>query len=111
MIRHALSEMLIRGDIHDDVIASHVITISEVRMSPDLKIAKAFVMPLGGEDIDAVLAALNKNKRFIRGELSHRVHLKYAPDVRFLADESFDEAKRIDQILGSPKVRQDLDHN
>ncbi len=109
MIRHALSEMLIRGDIHDDVIASHVITISEVRMSPDLKIAKAFVMPLGGVDIEPVLKALENNKRYIRGEIAHKVHLKYAPDFRFIADKSFEEASRIDKILDSPHVRQDLD--
>ena len=111
MIRHALSDMLIRGDIHDDVIASHVITVSEVRMSPDLKVAKVFIMPLGGQDVDAVVTALNNNKRFIRGEIAHKVHLKYAPEIRFLTDESFEEANRIDEILESPKVRRDLDES
>lgn len=111
MIRHALAEMLARGEIHDDVIAAHVITIPEVRMSPDLKQATAFVMPLGGEDIEAVLAALERNKRFLRGEIAHAVNLKYAPDLRFRADRSFDEALRIDQLLHSPAVRRDLDND
>ena len=99
--------MLIRGEIHDDVLASHVITISEVRMSPDMKLATAYVMPLGGKDVGPVVDALNKQKRFIRGEIAQAVNLKYAPDVRFREDESFEEATRIDRLLDSPKVRQD----
>ena len=111
MIRHALAEMLTRGEIHDDVIAAHVITVPEVRMSPDLKIATVYVMPLGGEDIEPVLAALDRNKRFLRGEIAHAVNLKYAPDLRFRADRSFDEALRIDQLLHSPAVRRDLEND
>ena len=107
MIRHSIAEMLIRGEIHDDVLASHVITISEVRMSPDMKLATAYVMPLGGKDVGPVVDALNKQKRFIRGEIAQAVNLKYAPDVRFREDESFEEATRIDRLLDSPKVRQD----
>jgi ribosome-binding factor A len=107
MIRHALAEMLVRGEIHDDVLASHVITISEVRMSPDLKLATAYVMPLGGKDIAPVLAALNEHRRYIRGRLAGVVNLRAAPDVRFREDESFEEATRIDRLLDSPKVRQD----
>jgi ribosome-binding factor A len=101
--------MLTRGDIHDDVLARHVITISEVRMSPDLKLATIFVMPLGGADLDPVLKALDANKRYIRGELAHSVNLKFAPDIRFRADQTFDEAYRIDKLLDSPRVRRDIE--
>ena len=109
IMRHALAEMLVRGEIHDDVIAAHVITISEVRMSPDLKLATIYVMPLGGQDLGPVLESLGNNRRFIRGELARAVNLKFAPDIRFRADESFEEATRIDRLLDSPKVRQDVD--
>jgi len=108
LIRHALAEMLTRGDIHDDVLARHVVTVPEVRMSPDLKLATVYVMPLGGKDVAQVLSALDSNKRYIRGEVAHAINLKFAPDIRFLADETFDESERIDQILRSPKVAQDL---
>lgn len=109
IMRHALAEMLVRGEIHDEVIAEHVITISEVRMSPDLKLATIYVMPLGGQDLGPVLEALGENRRFIRGELARAVNLKFAPDIRFRADESFEEASRIDRLLDSPKVRQDVE--
>ena len=109
LIRHALAELLTRGEIHDQVLASHLLTIPEVRMSPDLRLATIFVMPLGGKDIGPVLAALESHKRFIRGEVARAINLKFAPDVRFLADESFDQALRIDRLLASDKVRQDLD--
>ncbi|MFC5421715.1 30S ribosome-binding factor RbfA [Bosea eneae] len=109
LIRHALAEMLARGDIHDDVLAKHVITVPEVRLSPDLKLATCYIMPLGGQDIAPVLKALDANKRHIRGEIAHRVNLKYAPDVRFRQDESFDEAARIDALLDSDAVRRDTD--
>ncbi|PZR80674.1 MAG: 30S ribosome-binding factor RbfA [Stutzerimonas stutzeri] len=109
LIRHALAEMLARGDIHDDVLAKHVITVPEVRLSPDLKLATCYIMPLGGQDIAPVLKALDANKRHIRGEVAHRVNLKYAPDVRFRQDESFDEAARIDALLDSDAVRRDTD--
>lgn len=107
LIRHALAEMLARGDIHDDVLAKHVVTVPEVRLSPDLKLATAYVMPLGGEDIPAVLKALESHKKYLRGEIAHRVNLKYAPDLRFRADESFAEAERIDALLDSESVRRD----
>ncbi|WP_089173135.1 30S ribosome-binding factor RbfA [Bosea sp. AS-1] len=107
LIRHALAEMLARGDIHDDVLASHVVTVPEVRLSPDLKLATAYIMPLGGQDVAPVLKALEANKRYLRGEIAHRVNLKYAPDIRFRADESFAEAERIDALLDSEKVRRD----
>ena len=108
LIRHALAEMLTRGEIHDDVLAQYVVTIPEVRMSPDLRLATIYVVPLGGKDVAPVIAALERNKRYIRGEVAHAVNLKFAPDVRFMADETFDEVRRIDEILRSPKVAQDL---
>ena len=108
LVRHALAEMLARGEIHDDVLAAHVVTIPEVRMSPDLRLATIYVMPLGGADVQPVLAALERNRKFIRGEVAHAVNLKFAPDVRFLADSTFDEVRRIDEILRSPKVAGDL---
>ena len=109
LIRHKLAEMLSRGEIHDDVLASHVVTIPEVRLSPDLKLATAYVIPLGGADTEAVLEALTRHKRYIRAEIAHAVNLKFAPDIRFRSDETFAEASRIDALLASPKVRRDLD--
>jgi len=109
LVRHKLSELLVRGEIHDDTIASHVITVTEVRMSPDLKIATAYIMPLGGADLKPVLTALDKNRKFIRSEVAHAVNLKFAPDIRFREDETFDEAMRIERLLHSPKVRQDIE--
>ena len=108
LIRHALSEMLTRGEIHDDVLAAHVVTVPEVRMSPDLRLATIYVMPLGGRDQGEVLAALERNKRFLRGEIAHRVNLKFAPDIRFRIDERFDEAERIEKLLRTPEVQRDL---
>ena len=107
LIRHKLAEMLARGEIYDDVLASHVTTITEVRMSPDLRLATAYVMPLGGKDTEVVIEALNRNRKFIRGEIAHAINLKYAPEIRFRFDEAFDEAQRIDALLDSPRVRAD----
>jgi ribosome-binding factor A len=109
LIRHAMAEMLTRGDVHDPVIEGHMITIPEVRMSPDLRLATIYVMPLGGKDVNEVIAALNDNRRFLRGEIAHRVNLKFAPDIRFRADERFDEAERIEKLLRTPDVRRDLE--
>jgi ribosome-binding factor A len=109
LVRHALAEMLTRGDVHDPVIESHTITVPEVRMSPDLKLATVYVMPLGGKDGADVVAALDRNKRFLRGEIAHRVNLKFAPDLRFRIDDRFDEARRIDTLLASPEVQRDLE--
>jgi ribosome-binding factor A len=109
LIRHALSEMLSRGEVHDELLASHVVTVSEVRMSPDLRLATIYIMPLGGKDLGPVLQALERNRKFIRGEVGHAVNLKFAPDLRFLADETFDEVERINRLLASDKVRQDLE--
>jgi ribosome-binding factor A len=107
LVRHALAEVLSRGDLQDDVLTRNVITIPEVRMSPDLKLATAYVMPLGGRDEAAVLKALDKNKKVLRQEVARRVNLKFAPDLRFRRDESFDEAARIDALLRTEKVRRD----
>ena len=109
LVRHALAEMLTRGEVHDPVIEGHMITIPEVRMSPDLKLATVYVMPLGGRDEKDVVAALDRNKRFLRGEVARRVNLKFAPDLRFRFDDRFDEAARIDRLLQSPAVARDLD--
>ncbi len=108
LVRHALAEILSRGDVHDPVLASHLVTVPEVRMSPDLRQATIYVMPLGGKDAKDVLAALERNKRFLRGEIAHRVNLKFAPEVRFRLDERFDEAERIEKILRTPDVQRDL---
>jgi ribosome-binding factor A len=108
MVRHALSDMLTRGDVHDPVLEGHLVTIPEVRMSPDLRLATVYVMPLGGKDIEAVIEALDRNKRYLRGEIAHRVNLKFAPDLRFRADERFDEAERIEKLLRTPAVQRDL---
>ncbi|MGQ0457374.1 MAG: 30S ribosome-binding factor RbfA [Hyphomicrobium sp.] len=109
LIRHRIAELLTRGDIHDDVIASHVVTIPEVRISPDLKIATVYVMPLGGADVKPVIDALTRNRKFIRAEVAEALNLRYAPDLRFREDETFEEATRIDRLLDSPKVRQDVE--
>ena len=108
LIRHAVSEMLTRGDVHDPVLEGHLVTIPEVRMSPDLRLATVYVMPLGGRDVEAVIEALDRNKRYLRGEIAHRVNLKFAPDLRFRADERFDEAERIEKLLRTPAVQRDL---
>src|SRR5262245_57948140 len=109
LVRHALAEMLSRGDIHDPTIEGHLITVPEVRMSPDLRLATIYVMPLGGKDEKEVVAALERNKKYLRGEIAHRVNLKFAPEIRFRADERFDEAERIERILRTPEVRRDLE--
>jgi ribosome-binding factor A len=111
LIRHKLAEMLSRGEIHDDVLSSHVITIPEVRLSPDLKLATVYVMPLGGNDVKPVVEALTRNKKFIRAEVAQALNLRYAPDLRFREDETFEEATRIDRLLDSEKVRRDTGKN
>jgi ribosome-binding factor A len=109
LVRHAVSEILSRGEVHDPVIETHLITVPEVRMSPDLRLATIYVMPLGGTDEKDVLAALERNKRYLRGEIARRVNLKFAPDIRFRLDERFDEAERIEKLLRTPQVQRDLD--
>jgi ribosome-binding factor A len=108
LVRHALAEMLTRGDVHDPVLESHMITVPEVRMSADLQLATIYVMPMGGHDAEAVIAAFERSKKFLRGEIAHRVNLKFAPDIRFRIDDRFAEAERIDKLLHSPAVARDL---
>ena len=108
-VRHALSDVLARGEVRDDVIETTVISVSEVRMSPDLKIATAFVSPLGAKDDDAVIKALARNAKFIRGRVSGALRqMKYMPEVRFRLDTSYDNMARIDELLRSPEVARDL---
>jgi ribosome-binding factor A len=108
LIRHELADMLSRGEVHDPVIEAHMITVPEVRMSADLRLATIYVMPLGGRDVNDVLAALDRNKRYVRGEIARRVNLKFAPEIRFRVDERFDEAERIEKLLRTPEVQRDL---
>ena len=111
LVRHAMAEMLARGDVHDPVIEAHLITVPEVRMSPDLRLATVYLMPMGGKDADAVVAAFERHKKFLRAEIAHRINLKFAPDIRFRVDERFAEAERIDRLLRSPDVKRDLEHD
>jgi ribosome-binding factor A len=108
-VRHALSEVLMRGDVHDETLAGHSVSVTEVRMSPDLRHARVYVKPLLGADEADVLAALRRNARYLKGEVARRVVMKYAADLKFIADESFDEGSHIDALLRDPKVAQDLE--
>ena len=110
LVRHAMAERLTRGDVHDPVIEGHLITVPEVRMTADLRLATIYIMPLAGRDADEVVAAFERHKKFLRGEIAHRVNLKFAPDIRFRIDERFAEAERIDKLLRSPAVKRDLEH-
>jgi len=107
-VRHVLSEILMRGDVHDDVLAKHMVSVTEVRMTPDLRHATVFVKPLLGQDEDVVLKALRTNTAFFQKEVAKRVKLKYAAKIKFIADESFDEGSHIDKLLRDPKVARDL---
>ena len=107
-VRHILSEILQRGDVHDETLASHLVSITEVRMSPDLRHATVFVKPLLGKDEEAVLKALRTNTAFFQREVAKRLGLKFAPRLQFKPDESFDEAERIERLLSDPKVARDL---
>lgn len=109
LIRHAVAQLLSRGDVSDPVLDRHVVTVSRVKMSPDLKLATIYVMPLGGKDEPEVIAALDRHKKFLRGEIAHEVNLKFAPDIRFRIDDSFDTVSRIDAILASERVKRDLE--
>src|ERR1700758_3473054 len=108
-VRHAITEVLAQGDVHDPMLEGHMVTVPEVRMSPDLRLATIYVMPLGGRNEAAVVAALDRNKRYLRGVIARKVNLKFAPDIRFRLDESFGEAERIEKLLRSPAVKRDLD--
>ena len=109
LIRHAVAELLTRGEVHDPVIEGHLITVPEVRMTADLRLATIYIMPLAGRDAAEVVAAFERNKKYVRADIAHRVNLKFAPDIRFRVDERFDEAERIEKLLRSPDVKRDLD--
>jgi ribosome-binding factor A len=108
LIRHEFADMLARGDVHDAVIEGRMITVPEVRLSADLRLATIYIMPLGGRDEQKVLDALERNSRYVRGEIARRVNLKFAPEIRFRIDERFDEAERIEKLLRTPAVQRDL---
>ena len=108
LVRHALAEVLQRGEVHDPAFEGMVVTVPEVRMSPDLRLATAYVMPLGGQGSDEAMAALERHRKFLRGEVAHRVNLRYAPELRFRLDTSFEEGERVDALLRSPEVRRDI---
>jgi ribosome-binding factor A len=109
LIRHALADIFSRGEITDEVLSRHSLTVPEVRMSPDLKLATAYVLPLGGGEADEVVAHLDKHKRYLRGLLAKQVNMKFMPELRFKVDTSFEASARIDALLASPKVARDLD--
>jgi ribosome-binding factor A len=108
LIRHELADLLTRGEVHDPVIEGHMITVPEVRVSADLRLATIYIMPLGGRDAKEVIDALERNSRYVRGEIARRVNLKFAPEIRFRIDERFDEAERIEKLLRTPAVQRDL---
>jgi ribosome-binding factor A len=107
-VRHILSELLQRGEVHDETLAKHLVSVTEVRMSPDLRHATVFVKPLLGKDEAVVLKALRTNTAFFQREVAARVQTKYAAKLKFLPDESFDEGTRIDTLLRKPEVARDL---
>lgn len=109
LVRHALAAIFARGDIEDEALRGAIVTVPEVRMTNDLKIADAFVMPLGGERAEEIVAALNRHRKFIRGQVAPQIGLKFAPEVRFFVDDTFEEASRIDALLRSDRVRRDLE--
>jgi ribosome-binding factor A len=110
LVRHALTDILSREEFADPALHGKSITITEVRISPDLKNATAFAAPLGGEDMGKTIEALNRAAGFLRGRLSREVELRHTPSLRFISDDSYDEARRIDELLSSERVRRDLDH-
>ena len=108
LVRHAVSEILSRGDLNDAALAGQVVTVSRVKMSPDLKCATVFILPLGGKDREKVLEALENHRKTVRGDVARKINMKFAPDIRFRLDDSFDNLDRIGELLSSPKVAQDL---
>jgi ribosome-binding factor A len=108
-VRHAISDLLARQQVHDDVLTAHSVSVTEVRMSPDLRHAAVFVKPLLGLDEEVVLKALRTNTAFFQKEVAGRLKLRFAAKIKFLSDESFDEASRIEALLSDPRVRRDID--
>jgi ribosome-binding factor A len=109
LIRHAIADIFNRGEIRDEVLERHSLTVPEVRMTPDLKLATVYVLTLGGGETEEAVTHLAKHKRFLRGELAKRVSLKFMPELRFKVDTSFESSRRIDELLASPDVARDLD--
>jgi ribosome-binding factor A len=109
LVRHALVEILREGDVKDHALADVSVTLSEVKISPDLKHAVCFVEPLGGLNAEAVVAGLNRASRFLRGRLGHAIDMRFTPSLKFVHDESFDAADHIGQLLSDPRVRQDIE--
>lgn len=108
-VRHVLSEILTRQQVHDETLGAHTVSVTEVRMTPDLRNATVYVKPLLGADEEVVVAALRKNTAYLQREVAKRLGLKFAAKLQFRADESFDEADRIERLLDDPRVRRDLD--
>ena len=108
-VRHTLSDILARGDVHDETLAKHMVTVTEVRMSPDLRHATIFIKPLLGKDEEAVLKALRTNTAYLQREVAARVRMRFAAKLKFVADESFDEGSHIDKLLKDPHVARDLE--
>jgi ribosome-binding factor A len=108
-VRHTLSDILARGDVHDETLAKHMVTVTEVRMSPDLRHATIFIKPLLGKDEEAVLKALRTNTAYLQREVAARVRMRFAAKLKFLADDSFDEGSHIDKLLKDPHVARDLE--
>jgi len=111
LVRHALADIFARGDIEDEALAGVVLTVPEVRMSPDLKLANAYIMPLGGAYAEEIVAVLNRHAKFVRGRVAPQINMKFAPEIRFHVDATFEEAGRIDMLLRSDRVRRDLDED
>ena len=111
LIRHALVEVLREVEVHDEALAGVSVTVTEARLSPDLKHAVCFIEPLGGGHAAEVVSALNRHARYLRGELGRHIDMKFTPDLKFVHDESFAEAERMNRLFASPEVRRDLDHD
>lgn len=108
LIRHTLSDLLTRGAVNDPVLAGYVVSVPDVRMSPDLKHATVYIMPLGGKDVAPVLEALERHRKHIRTEVAHKINLKFAPELRFKADQNFDYSAKIDALFDRLDVKRDL---
>src|SRR5437868_3355227 len=107
-LRHALAEVLTRNEIRDPELEGVSVTITQVKPSPDMRYATVYCEPLGGRNAKAIVAALNRHKGFLRGEMGHRITMKFTPELRFVEDKSFAEAQKIETILKSPEVQRDL---
>ncbi len=109
LVRHALADILRQGELHDELLETTSVAISEVRLSPDLRHAICFVQPLGGSHTGEVVEALNRHARFLRGRLGHEILLKFTPDLKFVHDQSFEEASRMEAVFRRPEVRRDIE--